>query len=326
LSFAVTSRILADGRRSQISEMFPRTEDFGFNDPNDRRLVVETAQFEGMQLHRVASSGHWIRLTESDRATYLVPRRGAIEVKTTGDSFSGTAGNAFVFSPNSRTTNVTPAGSQSFRASVMLVDMRELRTFLSLDDTLASPNDIEQKFADRSILSEERGLRDYILFLERELMVRPLAFAHPRVKMGMSALARELFGQVYLRLQATSTELRDSGGLDTVYVKRAEEVMRAKLDEPLTIAQVAADTGVSVRRLQLIFKKMRQTSPREVLTDFRLEKVHGLLVKPDCELSIFQAALDCGFTHLGRFAGAYKKRFGELPSQTLRKTRRAQHE
>jgi transcriptional regulator GlxA family with amidase domain len=36
---------------------------------------------------------------------------------------------------------------------------------------------------------------------------------------------------------------------------------------------------------------------------------------------IADIALNCGFTHLGRFAIAYSEKFGELPSETLEKIR-----
>lgn len=306
--------------------MFPQTSGFGFNDPDDQHLTVETAQFDGMQMNRVISSGHWIRLSEDDRATYLVPRRGAVEVETIDGSFSGQAGTSFVFSPNTRTTKVVPTGAQRFRASVLLVDVRELRKFLSPDAIAAGSDYVERCFVRRSAPLEERALRDYIIFLERELLTRPLAFSNPRVQHGASALARELFGQLFLGLQSDSTELPADGGLDLAYVKRAEEFMDARLDEPLTVSQIAAYTGVSVRRLQLIFQKRRQSTPREVLTQFRLQKVHELLVDSHFQLTVFQAALDCGFTHLGRFAAAYKARFGELPSETLGKTRKRSSE
>ena len=34
-------------------------------------------------------------------------------------------------------------------------------------------------------------------------------------------------------------------------------------------------------------------------------------------------AQECGFDHLGRFSVAYAKRYGETPSETLRKKRRS---
>ena len=36
------------------------------------------------------------------------------------------------------------------------------------------------------------------------------------------------------------------------------------------------------------------------------------------ELSVSEVATRWGFTHLGRFAGAYRLRYGVPPSQTLR--------
>ncbi len=37
------------------------------------------------------------------------------------------------------------------------------------------------------------------------------------------------------------------------------------------------------------------------------------------EARIIDIAFDLGFTHLGRMAGAYRAKFGETPSATLRR-------
>jgi transcriptional regulator GlxA family with amidase domain len=46
----------------------------------------------------------------------------------------------------------------------------------------------------------------------------------------------------------------------------------------------------------------------------RLERVRAALLTSEESTSV--VALDAGFTHLGRFAAAYRERFGELPSAT----------
>ena len=52
----------------------------------------------------------------------------------------------------------------------------------------------------------------------------------------------------------------------------------------------------------------------------KLERVHARLQLSSTR-SVTEVALDHGFMHLGRFSEAYRKRFGELPSQTWKRHR-----
>ncbi|MGY1703923.1 AraC family transcriptional regulator [Geodermatophilus sp. SYSU D00697] len=97
-------------------------------------------------------------------------------------------------------------------------------------------------------------------------------------------------------------------------VRRAQEFIRDHYAEPLTVTDVAAAAGSSVRRLQEAFGTAFGLSPMTYLRDVRLDEVRRRLA--DGDASVTDVALACGFTHLGRFSAAYRARFGELPSRT----------
>lgn len=86
-----------------------------------------------------------------------------------------------------------------------------------------------------------------------------------------------------------------------------------------TLTELAAAAGVSIRSLQIGFREHIGMSPTEYLRDLRLQRVRETLrtTSPD-QASIADIAYTWGFNHLGRFAQLYRKRFGELPSQTQR--------
>jgi AraC-like DNA-binding protein len=104
-------------------------------------------------------------------------------------------------------------------------------------------------------------------------------------------------------------------------VRRAEEYMRANLEEAVSIIDLLQICGCSRRALFSAFRNARGYTPMEFLTEQRLQSARNRLLKPHTEASVASIALGCGFTHLGRFSQVYRKRFGERPSDTLRKGR-----
>ncbi|RTM11010.1 MAG: AraC family transcriptional regulator [Bradyrhizobiaceae bacterium] len=108
--------------------------------------------------------------------------------------------------------------------------------------------------------------------------------------------------------------------------ERLPRVLRAARDhlagnagEPLDLAQLACASGIGIRALQLGFRRHFGQSISEMLLDMRLAALHARLAQGSPDASITDIAFDLGFTHLGRMAGAYREKFGETPSATLRR-------
>ncbi|RUM07919.1 AraC family transcriptional regulator [Rhizobium chutanense] len=103
------------------------------------------------------------------------------------------------------------------------------------------------------------------------------------------------------------------------HVKRAIDFMQEHVAEPLLLDEIAVAAGVSVRTLQQGFRQFRNTTPMSYLHELRMLAAHRELLEAGAKLAIADVALRWGFTHLGRFAAEYKKRFGQLPSRTLKR-------
>jgi AraC-like DNA-binding protein len=102
-------------------------------------------------------------------------------------------------------------------------------------------------------------------------------------------------------------------------VKRALDYMQSNLDAPITLADIVAASGVPGRTLFKHFKDRKGISPMRHLRNARFSRVRQALLMADPEQSVTEIAMSLGFTHMGRFSVEYRQRFGEHPSQTLRK-------
>lgn len=104
-------------------------------------------------------------------------------------------------------------------------------------------------------------------------------------------------------------------------VRHAVDFIESHLGEPMTVGDIAAAASVSERTLQQAFQGAFGMSPTAFLRERRLDRVRDELVDadPSDDTSVTEVAMRWGLTHMGRFAAAYRRRFGETPSQTLRR-------
>ncbi|BCJ40155.1 transcriptional regulator [Actinoplanes ianthinogenes] len=103
-------------------------------------------------------------------------------------------------------------------------------------------------------------------------------------------------------------------------IRRVVEAMRAQPGRPFTVADLALIAGVGARALQQSFARYVGMPPMTYLRQLRLGLVHESLRLADpATTTVAQEAYRFGFTHLGRFAVAYRQRYNVSPSETLRR-------
>lgn len=115
-----------------------------------------------------------------------------------------------------------------------------------------------------------------------------------------------------------ATVLGPPPSLAPKYVRDAERYMIHHARQAPTVSQVAAAVGASVRALSGAFSKFRGTTANAFLREERLKGVRADLLAASPEASVKAIAAYWGYCSMGVFSASYRKRFGELPSQTLR--------
>jgi transcriptional regulator GlxA family with amidase domain len=104
-------------------------------------------------------------------------------------------------------------------------------------------------------------------------------------------------------------------------VREAILQIRAHPEQPWTTAALARSVAVSARSLQYGFARSIGVPPMAYLRDVRLERIRDDLRSGDPHTtSVSRIAERWGVLDLSRLAAAYRRKFGETPSQTLRGT------
>jgi AraC-like DNA-binding protein len=128
-------------------------------------------------------------------------------------------------------------------------------------------------------------------------------------------VAKKLLALLHSNVLRVIPRQDEAGGFEAV-----RQFIEEHLTEDISLEQLMAVSRTSERSLYLLFERHVGLPPRDYMRQRKLERVHVELQK-QATRSVTEVALDHGFVHLGRFSEAYRKRFGELPSQTWRRHR-----
>jgi len=105
------------------------------------------------------------------------------------------------------------------------------------------------------------------------------------------------------------------GGIEVVI-----EAMRAALEEPMTLAELARKTRVSARQLSRLFQDRLGCGPMTYYRRLRLDSARQLILQSD--LAISSIAVATGFQSVSAFSRAFSGQFGQSPRSMLSRFRR----
>lgn len=142
------------------------------------------------------------------------------------------------------------------------------------------------------------------------------ALAQSRLKV----MQRQFIGSVIDSVDATipaETQIRSELNQWNV-IKRIREIVVDGPECPLTVAELAMRLNLSRRTIQNAVARTLDMSPLAYLRALRLSEVRREI---GSAASVTEIATRWGFWHFGYFARDYRGMFGELPSDTLLRSR-----
>jgi AraC-like DNA-binding protein len=196
-------------------------------------------------------------------------------------------------------------------------------TAIDLDDLadLAQQGGAQPRFRDLNVVSvaAARQLCGAIEFAG-SMLANPQAARNPLL---IGSTSRLLAAAVLSGFRNDAVELAftsDYRDASTNTLARAVKFIESNADLDIGVADIARAACVSVRAIQIAFRRHRQLTPTQYLRRVRLIRAHEQLraAMPGDGTTVTEVAMRWGFIDASRFAADYRSVFGCTPTRTLR--------
>lgn len=116
----------------------------------------------------------------------------------------------------------------------------------------------------------------------------------------------------------TDPTIEDRHDAHTATLRRAVAFIDEHAHQDITIAEIAEAACVTIRAVQLAFRRHLNTTPIEYLRRVRLDRARRDLMAADpAQIKVTDVAHRWGFASISRFTTVYCREFGVTPSKTL---------
>lgn len=267
--------------------------------------------------NNLTRNADFIEVRNSSSCILSIPKRGLYKARVSNQPFH-------VFN-NQRGGILFPDEKVYYKAITSEVD--DLMIILGMDDIKAAlEKNYYLKELDHKYLKLELNqgkVSSVVHFIESTLLTAR-NFPQFRESLLVKSNIKEIATMMVCELIADAVNAipADSNAIDSLLVRNAEEYIEIEGEKIFTIHELAGKMNTTPRTLQMAFKKHRDYSPMQYLKEQKLYKARKLLLNNKLpQKSIKAAALSAGILDLNRFSTYYQERFGELPSETLKKSR-----
>ena len=274
------------------------------------RANVKVARWHGISLCRLTSSEAWLISREQPGFLCVsIPESLPLQARIGEQVMTCNRNSACLVNPEDPFQLLLPKNTTVSMVSLFKPSLRNYTTTLAGSTPLRLPNQFPLATA------AGHAFRRHLAFLWSEIQCDSPILASDTVAEGFGKM---LF--MSLQLAANGGLRLDTRNAPPAYLRHTVDFIMTHLSQPLSINDVAEVAGVHARTLHKVFCQHLGESVMTFIQHQRLERVQRQLLEADPQsTSVTDAAVENGFFHLSRFAAAYRCRFGEYPSETLRR-------
>ncbi len=102
-------------------------------------------------------------------------------------------------------------------------------------------------------------------------------------------------------------------GLSPARLRRVTELMHEKIEDELSLEEMAESAGLSTTHFSLMFRKSTGVSPHQFVLRVRVERAKEML--RSAEVRVLDAAVACGFKTQQHFARVFRRMCGVSPTE-----------
>ena len=103
------------------------------------------------------------------------------------------------------------------------------------------------------------------------------------------------------------------GGLGSARLRRIKELVQARMEDDLSLDDMAQSVGLSTAHFARMFRKSTGETPHQFVLRQRLERAKAMLRAPDAR--VLDIAVACGFKTQQHFAQAFRDLWGASPTE-----------
>jgi AraC family transcriptional regulator len=103
------------------------------------------------------------------------------------------------------------------------------------------------------------------------------------------------------------------GGLGSARLRRIKELVHAKIEDDLSLDEMAQSVGLSTAHFARMFRKSTGETPHQFVLRQRIERAKAMLRAPDAR--VLDVAVTCGFKTQQHFAQVFRELCGVSPTE-----------